>query len=171
MFKTVYTAHEAHKKFTEAGLPERPDYKPKYLDSGAYELVEDGVIHSLDDIQAWLPTCDMGVIMKQYLRTGDESLLNRRAGFYADVVDVPKDYVALRNMLNDADQIFASLPLELRERFGHSPSRFYADGVQADAIIQEFVASEKLKAELSKPIEVPSVDVPSVEKGGVVSES
>lgn len=145
MFKTVYTARDATRQPSNAGLPERPNYKPHYLDGGSYELVEDGVIHSLDDIQAWLPTCDMGVIMRQYIRTGDESILQRRAGFYADVTDMPKDYIALRNMLNDADNIFASLPLELREKFGHSPSQFYANPELADAVLNQYISDQKAK--------------------------
>lgn len=158
MFKTVFTAHEMHGKKSNPGTMERPNYKPKYLDSGSYELVEDGVFHSFDDIQAWLPTCDMGIIMRQYLRTGDESILNRRAGFYADVSDLPKDYIALRNMLNDADQIFMSLPLEMREAFGHSPSKFYADPALASQVMEEYTA----KLEAIKPQPIPDVEVTPV---------
>ena len=168
MFKTVYTARESERVSSNVGTPTRPNYKPKYLDGGAYELVEDGVIHSLDDIQAWLPTCDMGVIMRQYVRTGDESLLNRRAAFYADVTDLPKDYIALRNMLNDADNIFMSLPVELREQFGHSPSRFYADGETANAVLNEYISKVEAAKPQSLPIENP-VQTTEV-KGGVVSE-
>lgn len=164
MFKTVYSAHFEHGIKSNSGLPDRPNYKPMYTDKGAYELVEDGVFHSFDDIQAWLPTCDMGIIMRQYLRTGDESILNRRAGFYADVSDLPKDYIALRNMLNDADQIFASLPLELRERFGHSPSRFYADSELASQIMDEYIKS----VAPPEPIPVPDAVISPVTSEEVI---
>ena len=169
MFKNVYTAHSVHKDFPKSncGEKERPDYKPSYNENGSYELVECGKIHSYEDVQAWLPMCDMGQIMERYIRTGDSSLLNKRAGFYGDVTDLPKNYAELHNMLHNADAIFDALPVELKEAFGHNPAVFYADQEKANRIVSDFI----LRGQKNTP--APSVEVPpapSVQKGDVVVE-
>lgn len=140
-FKTQYNAHDRFGQYSVSGERERPNYKPKYSENGAYELVQDGVIHSYDDVQAWLPATDMSNIYEQYLRTGDESLLRRRAAFYGDVTDLPTNYAELQNMLDNADRVFESLPLELRDKFGNSPALFYADGAKANALISDYLKS------------------------------
>lgn len=169
LFKNVYTAHEHHKSFPKSncGEKERPDYKPSYNENGSYELVKCGVFHSYEDVQAWLPTCDMGQIMERYIRTGDSSLLNRRAGFYGDVTDLPTNYAELHNLLHNADAVFDALPVELREAFGHNPAVFYADQEKANKIVSDFI----LKGQRKPP--APSVEVtpaPSVQKEGVLNE-
>lgn len=160
-----------------AGEKDRPNYRPKYQENGAYELVQDGVIHSYDDIQAWSPMCDMGQIIERYIRTGDAQLLQRRAGFYGDVTGLPTNYVELHNMLENADRIFESLPVAVREQFGNNPAVFYADGAAADSVIRDYLRSQ------SEPEPVPATVPPAApvaptsvvspvtpSEGGVVNE-
>lgn len=174
-FKTQYDAHEAHKDiFSVSGEKDRPNYKPRYNEGGAYELVEDGVFHSYDDIQAWLPTCDMGTIIERYIRTGDTELLNRRAAFYADTTSLPTNYAELHNMLQHADEVFLSLPVEVREEFGHNPAGFYADGIKANEVISKYLMSKEeplapVPAE-SVVTTAPAVSPAEISKGGFVSE-
>lgn len=171
-FKTLYDAHERHTFCSNSGEKTRPNYKPKYNDNGSYELVEDGVFHSYDDIQAWLPSTDMTTIYNQYLRTGDASLLQRRASFYADVTQLPKNYAELSNMLHDADNVFNSLPLELREKFDNNPAVFYRDGNDANAIISEYIRlNSKSALDSHSPVSQSPVNssVPDVD-GGVKNE-
>lgn len=149
-----------------SGEKDRPNYKPKYNSNGSYELVQDGVFHSYDDIQAWSPMCDMGQIIERYIRTGDESLLARRAAFYADVTNLPQNYAELHNILADADRVFESLPLELREAFGNSPAKFYADGAEADRILSDFFAKTKAPDPVAPDVPVPQIDI----KDGDISE-
>ncbi len=174
-FKTLYNAHDAHKDiFSVSGEKDRSNYKPRYDEGGAYELVEDGVFHSYDDIQAWLPSCDMGTIIERYIRTGDTELLNRRAAFYADTTDLPTNYAELHNMLQHADEVFLSLPVEVREEFGHNPAVFYADGTKANEVISKYLKS---KEESPAPVPAESVITPApvpspaeLVKGDVISE-
>lgn len=173
MFKTVYTAHDSHEKFSVSGEKDRPNYRPQYAPNGTYELVEDGLIHSYDDVQAWLPQTDMGQIIERYIRTGDTALLNRRAAFYADVSDMPRNYAELHNCLQNADRIFLTLPLEVREEFGNSPAMFYSDGEKAREIIGKYVkkVTENNKPSVDVTPAQPVTPVESVvEKGSVVNE-
>lgn len=150
---------------TCSGSKTRPNYKPKYTESGAYELVEDGVIHSYEEIQAWKATCDMSSIIERYIRTGDSSLLNQRAGFYADVTALPKDYIELANTLKNADNFFNALPVDVREKFDFNPAKFYAEvddivGFASDVykVKKEAEDINPLPAPETKPIEVPVID-------------
>lgn len=157
-----------HCKISNSGEKERPDYKPKYNDNGSYELVQCGVIHSYEDVQAWACTCDMSQIMDRYIRTGDTALLNRRAGFYGDVTELPKNYAQLHNLLNNADDIFNALPAELKEKFGHNPAVFYADTEKANGILSDFINKNITVVDTS--VVTPDVPDVTVVEGGVVNE-
>lgn len=161
MFKTVYTAHEEHVCFSNPGEKDRPNYRPEYSSNGVYELVEDGVFHSYDDIQAWLPTCDLAQIMERYIRTGDESILQRRAGYYADVTGLPTNYAELHNTLRHADEVFSSLPVEIREKFNQNPAEFFSSSHTG-----EILAAYFNKAQQDSPV----VQQPKAEKGDDISE-
>lgn len=123
MFSTVY--RRAKTVSSVSGEKTRPNYKPMYDDKGNYTLVPNGVFNSYDDIQSYADSCDLSLIMERYNMTGDASLLNKRHGFYEDVTDMPANYAELQNMLIDADNKFNALPLEIREKFGQDPARFY----------------------------------------------
>lgn len=137
--------------FTCSGDKVRPNYKPQYNENGSYELVEDGLQHCYEDIQSWLPSTDLGTIINTYLKTGDAELLQRRAGFYADVTDLPKNYGELHNMLQNADNIFLSLPLEVRESFGNSAAVFYKDPSVADEAIRSYLMSKEKESDVPAP--------------------
>lgn len=161
LFKTIYSAHEYNKLlFSKSGSKTRPNYKPKFDENGHYELVEDGVFHSYEDIQAWLPSTDMSSIIDRYLKTGDTSLLQQRAAFYADVTSLPSNYAELHNMLQHADDVFMSLPVEIREEFGHNPAGFYADSDKANEVVSHY-----LKSKETVPV-VETVTAPVVETVG-----
>lgn len=124
MFRNVYT--ECSPIVSNSGELTRPNYKPMYNENGSYTLVEDGVIHSYEDIQSWKATCDMSTIIERYIRTGDSSILNQRAGFYADVTQLPTNYAELANTLRNADLFFNALPAEVKQQFEFNPAKFYA---------------------------------------------
>lgn len=159
-----------------SGLKSRPNYKPKYLDNGAYELVEDGFIHSYEEIQAWKATTDMSAIMERYIRTGDSSILNQRACFYGDVTALPKNYVELANTLREADNFFNALPIELKKEYDMNPAVFYANVNDVVGVVSEHFGKVNNASNIGvtptpthQPdggsIQVPSVDFPVIEKG------
>ena len=174
MFRNVYT--ECSPIISNSGEKTRPNYKPMYNENGSYTLVEDGVIHSYEDIQAWKATCDMATIIERYIRTGDTSILNRRAGFYADVTELPTNYAELANTLQNADLFFNALPADVKEKYEFNPAKFFAtadiSSVLADVYKNKevpskdnsvFVAKEDIPKSITEPITEPI-------EGGVVIE-
>lgn len=157
---------------SNSGEKDRPNYKPMYKDNGAYELVQDGVIHSYEDIQAWKATCDMSTIIDRYIRTGDSNILNQRAGFYADVTDLPKNYVELSNMLQNADNFFNSLPAEIKKEYEFNPAIFFAkadiDSVIAKAFGKPVEPTDKVEP-VVPPVNVEPIENP-IDEGVIVNE-
>ena len=88
--------------------------------------------------------CDINLIMRKYHKTGDISLLNRREGVFADVYDAP-DYMEAHRRVTAVNELFASLPAVVRDRFGNSPSNFLAFSSDP-ANVSELVAMGLLDA-------------------------
>lgn len=71
-------------------------------------------------VQASKDECDINIIVKKYLRTGE--LPGVRQGVYADLSQM----IDLRDaihMVNDAQQAFMELPAELRREFDNDPTK------------------------------------------------
>lgn len=53
---------------------------------------------------------------------GAIALAEKRPGLYGDFTEVP-DYMAAQNVVAKANEQFAALPSQVREKFGNDPSR------------------------------------------------
>lgn len=173
MFRNVYVAMMSDEPVvSNAGSKTRPNYKPMYNENGSYSLVEDGVIHSYEDIQAWKATCDMSTIIERYIRTGDSSILNQRAGFYADVTHLPTNYAELANTLQNADLFFNALPAEVKEQFDFNPAKFFATADIGSVLANVYKIKEEPEKVNPLPVTKEDITVPVVEpiEGGVKVE-
>jgi len=72
--------------------------------------------------QSFKQECDINHIMKKYERQGILPQ-NIKQGMYADVSDVPT-YQEACNLVIAAQEQFAALPSNVRERFANDPARF-----------------------------------------------
>lgn len=169
IFKNVYTSMMSDELVvSNAGSMTRPNYKPMYLENGSYTLVEDGIIHSYEDIQAWKATCDMSTIIERYIRTGDSSILNQRAGFYADVTQLPTNYAELANTLQNADFFFNALPAEVKQQFDFNPAKFFATADISSVLADVYKVKEEPKKidTVSNPKEDITTTVVEPSEGG-----
>lgn len=83
-------------------------------------------MHNLySEIQSHKESVDINCILERFER-GDMNVLNRRTGIYLDVTDMPKSYAEMYQRIMDAEAHFKSLPLDIREKFNHSPQEFFA---------------------------------------------
>lgn len=75
--------------------------------------------------QSEMESCDIHNILKQFSQRGFEELVrqNAAAGQYADLTNLP-DYQDALNTVMAADNAFAALPSQVRDRFGNSPQAF-----------------------------------------------
>lgn len=74
-------------------------------------------------IQSFAESCDIHVILKKFL-AGDESVLNQRVGAFIDTTDYPTNLADFLNLTNKAKDLFATLPVEIKERFDNDENKF-----------------------------------------------
>lgn len=73
--------------------------------------------------QEFVKDCDINEIVRKFQRTGDMSLLQRSQGYYADVSNMPQDYLGALRVVREADAAFMNLPASLREKFKNNPAQ------------------------------------------------
>lgn len=95
--------------------------------------------------------CDINNILKKYQTSGLLDHVNTYQGNYQDCIDVG-DYFEAQQKISYAQEMFASLPSQIRDRFSNEPANFL-----------EFVQNEDNKDEMIKlglmnpPVEQPQV--------------
>lgn len=67
--------------------------------------------------------CDINNILRGYQRTGILQHAAAYQGRYGNFISAP-DYQAAMNALIEADEMFASLPAKVRNRFENDPAKF-----------------------------------------------
>ena len=106
------------------GNPEKPTYRPVIGDSGAIDLIQDGLVNLYDEIQSHKDSCDINLMIKRF-ENGDLTALGTpRDPVYMDITDMPKTYAELYQKVIDAKNEFNALPLDLREKFDFDPDKY-----------------------------------------------
>lgn len=100
-------------------------YAPKVEDDGTIKLIPSGKEDWYGKIQSWKDSVDIHVILKKCLN-GDTSALSRVQGFYGDVNMFPKSKPEMLQLMIDAERNFDSLPVDVKEKFGHDIYKFVA---------------------------------------------
>lgn len=72
--------------------------------------------------QQWADDCDVNNIMKRYQTTGEFRHLTGKQGYYADFSNIT-DYRDMLDTVRYAQEAFASLPADLRQRFLNDPGK------------------------------------------------
>lgn len=100
-------------------------YKPTVRDDGVVELVEAGQESLYDYIQSWKDSVDINIILARYAN-GDVDALSKVQGAYGDFTQFPKTYAEMLNRVIQGKHMFASLPLDIREKYNHDFGQFIA---------------------------------------------
>lgn len=121
-FDNLY--RERKRVFSVPGSSEVLTYRPVIGDSGAIDLIQDGMINIYDQIQSHKDSCDVNLMIKRF-ENGDLTALGTpRDPVYMDVTDMPKTYAELYQKVIDAKNEFNALPLDLREKFDFDPDKY-----------------------------------------------
>lgn len=100
------------------------DYQLSLASDGKEVLVAVGEHDIYPEIQSHAKSVDINEIVLRYQR-GDIDVLAQRAGMYGDFTNMPTSYAELYQNVLDAQAYFDSLPLEVRQKFDHSFSKFF----------------------------------------------
>lgn len=162
-FATQYTKHD--RVHAELGSPIKTLYGGRYDANGRIVLEEKGKENLYDYIQSFRDSVDLNVILARFAN-GETDALSKVQGFYADVTDFPKNMAEALNRINECEEMFKSLPLEVRQKFDCSFEQFLSQSGSADWL-------EKMGMKPDSVVNQQQVEPAAVQemKEGVVSES
>lgn len=109
----------------DPGSRYRPIYTSEIMDDGTIELVQTGVEDLQEIYNSQRDTCEVSVLVQRYL-AGDESALQRANPMFLDLLGAPQSLMEAYQIQHRAEQAFASLPVEIREKFDHDFGKFLA---------------------------------------------
>ena len=108
---------------SNGGQRERILYQPKFDENGVMDLVESGKEDLYDFIQSHAESVDIHVILARF-QNGDVDALSRVQGAYGDFTNMPTSYAELLNRVNEGQNFFNSLPVDIRAKFNHNFAEF-----------------------------------------------
>lgn len=165
--------------YQEPGSRIRVVYSPRYSETGVLDLEVTGQENLYDYIQSHKDSTDIHVLLNRFVN-GEEDVLSRVQGFYADASNMPKTYAEVLNAVISGEEAFARLPIEVKQRFDNSFSvwlssfdspdfaqkmGFKAETAMTDSQVQDLAGSAAAPStplSTSPAVPSPSNDVSSV---------
>ena len=95
-------------------------------ETGAKVLKIVGRENIYEKIQECLEPTKIENIIRRF-KEGDRSALGRPDGIYTDISDMPTNIIEAQKRIQEVRAKFASLPSEIKERFGNDPTVFMAE--------------------------------------------
>lgn len=115
-----------------------PTYQYDVVD-GVKTLVESGEVDLQAEIDSYADAQDINNIIARFLN-GDTSVINPKSGTYGDFTNVPETYAELFSRVQHCENVFNSLPVDIREKFDNSYQKFWSDfgSSEFDAVFDEY---------------------------------
>ncbi len=96
----------------------RSVFKGSYAPDGSVRLTKVDEVDIQAEIQSHLYETDMQYIINRLLN-GDTSVLNNQSPMFGDFTTFPKSYSECIQKVIDAENMFSTLPQEVRDQFGN----------------------------------------------------
>lgn len=103
----------------------RPVYKGSYAPDGSVRLRKVDEIDIQAEIQSHLFETDMQYILTRLMQ-GDQSVLNNQSPLFGDFTTFPKSYSECIQKVIDAENMFATLPQDVRDQFSNDWAQWLA---------------------------------------------
>jgi hypothetical protein len=165
MFRTKYDPF-IDRVPTRAGDRFVKTYHLDFDENNSETLVEDGLFDLYASIQAYKDSVDLSLILAQYKQVGDESILNRRKTFYADVSGLPNNYPDMFRLVRSIEETFSKLPLEEREKYGHNPLAYCVKV----STLRSPVSDDNVSHSVRSAADSPSLEATSGHQGEAVEQ-
>lgn len=154
MFDTQYSPRE--RIHPCSGSRVKQLYSGRYDANGRVVLEEKGTEDLYAYIQSFADSVDINVILARFAN-GDPEALSRAQGFYADVTDFPTNMADALNRINECEEMFRSLPLEVRQKFDCSFEQFLSQSGTDDWLEKMGMVEHSVDV-------TPQVDAPVVQE-------
>lgn len=105
------------------GSPEKIVYGSKVLRNGRIATFEKGKEDYYAYINSFADSVDINKTIQKFVN-GDINALNQRQGEFIDCTQFPTNYAEVLNVINNATNIFNSLPVEDRAKFNFNLNEF-----------------------------------------------
>lgn len=157
MFKTAYGKRE-EKYITPSGDPIVPIYEHRISKHGEKHLEKIGEKDLHEEIQTYEEETLISTIIARVMQ-GDTSMLHA-TGQYIDTTIMPKTMMEAQQMMQDLQNYWKQLPVDIRREYDHSVEKFIADSGS-----KKWMEVMNLSADPIK-VEAPETDtLTNVEKG------
>ncbi len=107
------------------GTPEKVIYGSKVLKNGRIATFEKGTENYYEYIQSFADSVDIEKTIQKFIN-GDVNALNQRKGEFIDCTQFPTNYAEVLNVINNATNLFNSLPIDDRAKFNFNLNEFIA---------------------------------------------
>ncbi len=105
------------------GSSEKLVYGSKVLSNGRIATFEKGKEDYYAYINSFADSVDINKTIERFVN-GDINALNQRKGEFIDCTQFPTNYAEILNVINNATNIFNSLPVEDRAKFNFNLNEF-----------------------------------------------
>lgn len=100
------------------------EYSPIVNDDGSITLEESGKSNIQEYIDSFAESCDIKSIIARF-NAGDVEALNRNVMKFGDFTEFPKTYAEVLQLQIDSNNLFNSLPINIKEKFDNDPNKFF----------------------------------------------
>lgn len=121
-------------------------------ETGAKVLKVVGRENIYEKIQECLEPTKIENIIRRF-EEGDTTALGHESGIYADISDMPTNIIEAQKRIQDVQAKFASLPIDIKEKFGNDPTVFMAEILSGEGL-------QKLKKEPETAVQEENKDEP-----------
>lgn len=111
--------------YSRTGKPTKPERKFVVGTDGKSKLEIVGKINVQDEINGWLESTDINVIIARF-KAGDADALSARQEIFGDFTEMPKTLAEMMQRKIDADMLFDSLPARVKAKFNYDRGEFFA---------------------------------------------
>lgn len=123
---TFRTQFQRSQQIANPGSSLKTDYKLRLDKYGKRYLEPVGVSNVHDFIQSHHDSSEVHKLIEKYSMLGDPSILNKKVGRYGDFTGLPSNLAEVYRSVTEANDLFQTLPIEVKREFNHSPSEFFA---------------------------------------------
>lgn len=156
--------YQTKRFYSDPGSPIHVLYAPKVAPDGSVELVESGVENTDEYIQSFKESTDLATILAR-VGAGETELLHQRTGSYGDFTKLPQTYAEALQLQIDSNNLFRSLPVDVRQKFDNDPNKFFASsGTEEWYKKIESVLPDEVKSMVMPVVEKPVAEKPVAEK-------
>lgn len=161
-FRTAFDGKQPE-IYTPSGTRTIPTYTHHINKYGVKEFVETGEKNIYAEIQAEAEDSKIENLINRVI-AGDVSAL-RPDGQYIDCTKMPKTMAEAQTMIQEMNNVWTNLPIELRAKYNHSVEEFVAASGGKEWLEDMGLSPKEAKKAAVKEVPVETAPITPVEKG------